>query len=213
MYEIDIAGLEKLMQAGHAAEEYAWNHYDELIARKHSYTLYGSSGHGIGASIPGKFVPRSARKLTKKTRRKDYTVYELDEEFKVLRTIAVLDYTKIDVTYHHFEIDGVTYAVPFSGNQKGICASDTIALQFADNRPIYCGMTKIRSRYIVAQFYEYQSDSKMIVTSYGYWPASKFSRHGYPVDPSAPIGALNSPADRGVSEESIEYIEFSRWFE
>ena len=211
MYEIDIAGLEKLMQAGHAAEEYAWNHYDELIARKHSYTLYGPNSYGIGASIPGKIVPRNARKLTKKTRRKDYTVYELDEDFKVLRTIAVLDYTKIDVTFHHFEMNGVTYAVPFYGNQKEMGGSDTFALQFADNRPIYCGI--IGGRSIAAQFYEYQSDSKMIVTSYGYWPVSKFSRHGYPVDPSAPIGSLNSPADRGVSEESIEYIEFSRWFE
>lgn len=210
MYEIGIDGLQQLLSEARSAAKYAREHYRDFASRKHTYTLYGPDAYDIGASVPSRIVPSRARKLLKSTRRKDYLVYELDKNYKILRTIHMLDYTKVDCTFHHFELNGVSYAYPFRGSGNGIYNDAIYATKYSSDKPIYYAV--VRSNYLFAQFYEYSASDQMIVSTYRYSPNAKYTIHGYPVDHNAPIGALNSPVQRHCTEEVPEYIDFSQWF-
>lgn len=210
MYEIGVDGLQKLMNEGRNAVQYAWEHYEELAARKHTYTLYGPYAYHIGAGVPSKMTHKSARKLLKSTRRKDYLVYELDENYKVLRTISVMNHTEVECIFHHFEIGGATYAYPFSGNKKSLYNDEINVIHYSNEKPSYFGL--ISQGFIFAQFYEYVEPNRMFVSTYRFSPNAKYTRYGYPIDWNAPIGALNSPVDRHEAEEVPEYIDFSCWF-
>lgn len=211
MYEIGIEGLHQLLVESRRAAKYAQEHYDLLAARENSYTLYGPDAHGIGASVPSKIVPTTARKLSQSTRRKNHFVYEFDKKYNLLRTVHVLDYNKIDCTYHHFDLNGVCYAYPFSGNSNEMYNDAIYVLKYEDNQPIYYAVG--RKNFLFAQFYEYPAPDRMIVSTYRYWPTAEFTMHGYPVDWNAPIGALNSPVQRHCTEEVPGYVDFSHWFE
>lgn len=211
MYEIDTEGLHQLLLEARSGVEYAWEHYDELAAREHTYTLYGPHTARLGASIPSSFTPVKARKLLKTTRRKNYLIYELDSSYNVLRTIHMLDYTKFDCTFHHFELNGVTYAYPFRKNEKKMYNDAICVLKFAEGNPVYYACAY--SSFLFAQFYEYPAPEKMLVSTYRYWTNATHTQYGYPVDRNAPIGALNSPVQRHCQEEVPAYIEFSHWFE
>lgn len=209
MYEIGIDDLHNLLLQGRTAAQYAWDHYEELVARNSTYTLYGPYAHYTGAGVPSNLIPKKARKLLKNTHRKDYLIYELDEEYKVLRTTSVYDYTKIDCVYHHFELNGTSYAYPFRGNEKVMYTDSVVACRFWDEKPVYFGI--VDKPLLFAQFYEYESSNVMTVSTYQYWPTAKHTKHGYLVDRNASIGALNSPVQRHCHKESIEYIDFSKW--
>lgn len=210
MYEIGINGLQKLLMEGRRAAKYAWDHYEELTAREHVYTLYGPHANAIGASIPSSLTPVRARNLTCHTRRKDYLIYHLDSDYNVMRTITVLDYTKVDCTYHHFQLDGVTYAYPFRGTEKVMYTDRVKSLRFSNGKPVYFGL--LQKNFVFAQFYEYETSEKMMVSTYRYSPLAQFSMYGYAIDPNAPVGALNSCVDRHCKEEISHYIDFAQWF-
>ena len=210
MYEIGIPELMELIREGHTGVKYALANRDALVARKHTYTLYGPHSPTIGASIPTNLVPAKVRQLKRTNRRKNYIIYELDDSYKVLRTILMLDYTECDCVMHHFELDGVTYAYHFSDMLQ--LKNDRIdVLKYQNGQPIYCA--EIMGNYIFAQFCEYTEQNKMRVATYSFSPESKHTQFGYPVDWNAPIGALNSPVSRSIREEPIQYIDFSYWFE
>lgn len=211
MYEIGIDGLHQLLLEARAAAKYAREHYDAFASREHAHTLYGPSADRLGASIPSSFTPIRARKLLKNTRRRNYVIYELDSAYKVLRTIHMLDYTKTDCTYHHFELNGVTYAYPFRGNGGGMYNDEISVLKYSSGRPVY--YASVASNFLFAQFYEYPVPEKMLVSTYRYWPTATHTQYGHPVDWNVPLGALNSPVQRYCKEEIPEYIEFSHWFE
>ena len=118
MIEISMSELELFMQKGRYAAQYAWEHYDELFARKAKFTLYEPVAYGVGAGMPGKFVPQSVRKLMKQTRRKNYLVYELDDKYQLLRTVLVQNNEKVLYTYQCFELDGTMYGCPFLEGEK-----------------------------------------------------------------------------------------------
>lgn len=114
MYEATLAELQQLIRDAMRARQYAMEHYEELAARPHVHVLYGPHDSSLGASIPcNRTAPKSVRKLVLQTRQKDYNIYHLDESYRVLRTIQVLD-GKIDRLCHHFEMDGVVYVYPHS---------------------------------------------------------------------------------------------------
>lgn len=209
MYEIDITGLQRLLESGRQAARFAWDHYEELVARKQTNTLYGPDAYYIGASIPSALTPERARKLMHSTRRKNHMVYHLDENCKVIRTIGVRNYTEIECLYHHFELNGITYAYPFRGNNKSMFTDEVNALAFENDKPVFFGL--LSKNFVFAQFYEYISAEKMLVSTYRYSPEAKFSLYGYPVDPKAPVGALNSVVDRHCREEVPGDTDFSRW--
>lgn len=210
MYEIGIDGLQKLMKEGRSAAQYAWDHYEELAARKHTYTLYGPYAYHIGAGVPSKMTHKSARRLLKSTRRKDYLAYELDENYKILRTISVMNYTEVECVFHHFKIGNATYAYPFSGNGKALYNDEINVLHYSNGIPTYFGL--VSQNFIFAQFYEYVESNKMLVSTYRFSSKAEYTRYGYPIDWSAPLGAVNSPVDRHCTEEVPEYIDFSHWF-
>lgn len=225
MYEITITELHQLLLNRHKAIQYARDHYEELAARKHTYTLYGPHAHFLGASIPcNTVVPKRARELLHKTRRKDYVIYHLDEHFQVMRTIIILDYSKVDVIYHHFELDGVVYAysvpgtmlngeihpAPLRRDMRFPLDDEILFICFKDGKPVSYG--NLSKAMVFVQFYEYVDAERMLVSTYRYWPHAERSIYGYPIDPDAPIGAPNSSIHCRFYEETPEDTDFSRWF-
>ncbi|MGN0755055.1 MAG: hypothetical protein ACI4ME_11410 [Aristaeellaceae bacterium] len=211
MYELSVAELKRMLQNGRRAEQYAWEHYEELASIQHVHTLYGPYVPGLGASIPCNTVtPKSARRLLTQTRRKDYIIYHLDDHYQLLRTIQVQDYTKITRVYHHFELDGIVYAYPFRGYEKKHAESKVHFFRYLDGKPVCYGVAY--SNFVFCQFYEYVDENRMLVTTYRYFPTAKYTVHGYPVSEDAPIGALNSSVQRTFYEEIPESTDFSRWF-
>lgn len=210
MYEIDIPGLLQLIQEGRVGADYAWEHRSELIAREHTYTLYGPHSPSLGASIPSCLVPAKIRLLKKTTRRKDYIIYELDASYKPLRTILMLDYAKCDWIYHHFELGGVTYAYHFNKYGRSEYDDRICVLKYRDGKPYYFAETT--ATHIFAEFYEYLERDMMGVSRYTFAPEATRSEYGLPVDWNAPIGAENSPVGRNYREEPVQLIDFSHWF-
>ena len=210
MYEISISKLDQLIADGKRAAQYAWEHYEELIMRKKKYVLYGPVAYGIGAGIPGKFISPNSRKLQKQTRKKDYMLYELDSNFNLLQTTLMRNYTEIENTYYCFEFEGIRYACPFFGKQKKRYNKEILAIGFRGARPEYLGF--LREHSLIAQFFHYDSPEKVLVTTYSYSPSSKYTVHGYEIDPNAPIGAPNSSVEKGFWEEVPAYTDFSEWF-
>lgn len=209
MKDLNMEDLKQLLLDGRRALKYAWDHYEELAAREAVYTLYGPHDHEIGAGIPDKSISKASRILTFKTRKKNYLSYELDSEYKLIRVNHVLN-SEHNGTYHCFELNGIQYACPFKYNQKKIEGYDVIAVGYKDGKPYYCGI--LGEFRVFADFYEYVSPEKMHVIGYYYNPLADCSYYGYPVDPEAPLGELNSPAGRSCRDEKPVYTDFSKFF-
>ena len=209
MIDLTLEDLKQLLSDGRHAREYAWNHYEELVAREAVYTLYGPYTYGTGAAIPWGFTPKRARNLSLKTRRKSYIIYELDSEYKLLRTTQVLDSERIN-TYHCIELDGVQYACPFLPDKKSIGFGDVIALTWKDGKPYYSAF--LARNVLTVDFFEYVSAERVLITEFSYNPVSKYTLYGYLTDLDAPIGALNSAVNRICFEEEPMYTDFSQWF-
>jgi len=209
MIELTLEDLKQLLLDGRRARQYAQDHYEELAAREAVYTLYGPYAYNTGAAIPGSYTPKRARNLTLKTRRKEYNIYELDSEYKLLRVRLVLNSLN-NHTYHCFELDGIQYACPFLFNRKEKSRGEVVALNYKDGKPYYYAFLSQHVLYV--DFFEYVSQEKALITEYAYNPVSEYTLHGYPTDPEAPIGALNSAATRVCWEEEPVYTDFSQFF-
>ncbi len=225
MHEITLDEMRQLLAKGRTVRQFAIDHYEELVARKHTYTLYGPYAHFLGASIPcNTVVPKRARKLMHKTRRKEYVIYELDGQYKVLRIIKVNKHPRVDVIYHHFELDGIVYAFSTNGTMRDGEISPFLRhgdankdigteiqfLRFENGKPVSYG--SLDRCFVFVQFYEYVDDAQMMVTTYRYTPDAKYSMDGYPTDPEAPVGAPHSLVHRRCYMEASEDTDFSRWF-
>ena len=209
MIDLTIEEIKKIQLDGRKAAQYAWDHYEELVEREKVYTLYGPYAYGIGAGIPWGFIPKSSRNLTMKTRRKNYNIYELDGEYRLLRVRQVCNSVN-NHTYECFELDGVQYACPFLFNRKERCRSEVIAVEYKDGSPCFLGF--LSKNVVYAHFLENVSQEKVFITSYSYNPISEYTPHGYITDINAPIGALNSAVQRVCREEEKVYTDFSQWF-
>lgn len=207
MYEITVEELQQLLQNGRVAKEYALDHYNELMSRNHAFVLYGSYVPGLGASIPCNTVtPKQARNLTHETRRKDHIIYQLDENYHVLRTVLVLD-KKVRHIFHHFELDGVVYVYTYESSALN---NQVWFFRFSEGKPVSYG--ELHRNFVFVQFYEYVDSKRMMVTTYRYTPMVKRTVYGCLPDPEAPIGAHNSVVQRKFYEETAEDTDFSRWF-
>lgn len=209
MHNLRIETLQELLENGRKAVKYAWEHYDNLKERGSTYTLYGPYSYGIGAGLPCELTPKHERKLSKQTRRKHYTIYELDSNYNLLRVISMRDYTSIECIYYCFTLDGVQYAYPFRQDQKCLFKDEAFAIRYENSKLQYMGI--ISRNYIHANFYEHVSDERVIVNSYVLSTVAQHTVHGYPVDWGAPIGALNSPVQHGCWEENVVSTDFSQW--
>lgn len=209
MNDLNIEDLKRLLLDGRQAAQYAFDHYEELAVREPVYTLYGPYAYGTGAAIPGKFIPKCARNLTFKTRRKKYIIYELDNNYNLLRARQVFNSVN-DNTYQCFELDGIQYACPFRHNRKQMSRDEVLALSWKDGKPEYFAF--LTHNTLIAQFFEHVSQDKMLVTAYTYNPVSEYTLQGQLTVPDAPLGQPNSPAARGSWEEAAAYTDFSMWF-
>lgn len=209
MVELTLEDLKQLLSDGRRARQYAWDHYEELATREAVYTLYGPYAYNTGAAVPWGYTPKHARNLTLKTRRKKHLIYELDSEYKLIRVKNVINCVN-DTTYHYFELDGVQYACPFLFNRKEESLGNVVAVSYKDGKPYYYAF--LRKNVLFAQFCEYVSQGKALMTEYAYNPVSEYTLHGYPTDPDAPINALNAAATRICWEEEPAYTDFSQWF-
>ncbi|MBQ5601940.1 MAG: hypothetical protein IIU77_03850, partial [Clostridia bacterium] len=173
MKDLNIEDLKQLLSDGIQARQYAWDHYEELVAREAVYTLYGPYDYGIGAATPGKLIPKASRVLTLKTRKKSYMTYELDGEYNLIRVNRVLN-SKQGGTHHCFELNGIRYACPFRYNQKEIARRDEVlSVGYNDGKPYYYGT--LGEHFVLANFYEYVSPEIMHVIGYSYHPVSGYS--------------------------------------
>lgn len=207
MHEISMKDLGQLLKNGRIAKQYALDHKEELLSRKHSYVLYGPYVPGIGASIPCNTVTaKRARHLTTRTRRKDHIIYYLDENYHVLRTCLVLENVVTHV-YHHFKLDGVIYVYTY---ESPALNDEVQFLGYVDGKPISYG--SIHRYFVFVQFYEYIDEKRMLVTSYRYTPRLRRTVFGCLPNPEAPIGAPDSVVQRDFYEETVEDTDFSRWF-
>lgn len=211
METISTELLDKLILKGREAERFAWEHYEELCAREKSYTLYGPDAYGIGAEMPGSIVPKSSRKLTKQTRRKNYIIYELDNNFHLLRTIRVRNYHEISDSYQCFEMDGIHFSCHFKGNQKLIAGREVFAIFYKNKQPQWFAYLTTNS--VNLEMYSYTSPSKAKISLYLYSRVSKYNWNGYPVDFSAPFGSPYSPISYGSCEAEPMDTDFSVYFE
>ena len=209
MIDLTLEDLKQLLLDGRRARQYARDHYEELAAREATYTLYGPYAYHTGAAVPWGYTPKRARNLTLKTRRKEYISYELDNEYKLIRVRDVFNSVN-DNTYHCFELDGVQYACPFLFNRKEKSLGEVVAVNYKDGKPYSYAF--LSENVLFVQFCEYVSPERALMTEYSYNPVSEYTMHGYPTDPEAPIGALNSAATRVCWEEEPVYTDFSQWF-
>ncbi len=207
--ELDIEDLKQMLAAGRRARQYALDHYEGLAEREAVYTLYGPYDYRIGAGISGPIVSKNSRKLTFKTKRKKYLIYELDSEYKLLRVRHVFNYRN-DPVYHCFELDGIQYACPFPKNRKEMWSSEVIAFVSQNGKPYF--QADMTENSLLSEFYEYVSAEKVRVTGYTYHPISQYTLRGYPMDPNALLGEPSSPAQRSCREEKPMYTDFSKFF-
>ena len=202
--------LDWLLLEGKLACEYAWEHYDELVARECAYRLYGPYCHRMGAGIPGSLTSKKERELKKQTRRKDYHIYELDSNYKLIRVISIRDYEKVELIHHCFEYDGTQYSVPFREERKKLFRFEVDVVRYRDGLPVYYGIASCE--HLLSHFYEYSKNEKTKVLCYAYGRCMRRTVHGYPVDWDSPIGGLASPVEKGSWEEDVLYTDFSKYF-
>ena len=210
MIDLTLEDLKQFLLDGRRARQYAWEHYEELAAREATYTLYGPYAYLTGAALPGSYIPKRARNLTLKTRRKKYTTYELDHEYRPLRVTQVLDSEDTN-TFHFFELDGIQYACPFWPNKKKEGCGNVVAVRYKDGKPYYYAF--LSENVLFVRFCEYVSQGRAIMTEYGYNPVSEYTLHGYPTNTDAPINALDSDVQRVCWEEEPMFTDFSQWVE
>ncbi len=208
MVEIGLKELQNLRDKGHEVRLYAWAHREEIMARPHKYTLYGPPGGVLGASAPcARLAPMKSRKLTKRTRRTQYFQYELDDSFRVVRTIH-FGMGRVQSIFHHFDYEGIRYAIHYPGSKEFLTAYKLIAIAFEGRKPV--SYVEASSGFVFAQFYEYESEDKMMVSTYRLYP--KTTPYGYTINMSAPINAPDAPVHCHFYEEKPVYIDFASWF-
>ena len=210
MREITNDDLLLLLNEANSKRSFFWDHYEELAGRKACYTLYGPMTHGLGALVPCMLTHNGERKLTKSTKRMNYAIYEMDQNFKVIRTTHIRDYTRVDCTYHHFEIDGVTYACEFYADKKQWTGEKICALRYENGKPVY--FASCNGHYILAFFMEYVSSKKMMVTTRSLSYQFKSSIHGLVPDWNAPPNTPHALSTMSYREEPVPNIDFSRYF-
>lgn len=203
--------MDRLIENAQIAKQYAWEHYEELAARVPAYILYGPSANFLGAASPCSLTKAPLRKLTKKTRREKYTIYELDADHQVIRVTHVRKDGTVDCTYQVFELGGVIYGRPFDGTDKRTYPSDMEAVKIENGRPVY--FTHSNPDCLFCEFYEYPSEGLRRCRQYMYHPHCELtSSYRQIPDRNAPYGAPNSPVSFYCVEDAPQMLDFSKWF-
>lgn len=210
MVELSYNDMHRMMDAGMAAYEYAWNHYDELNGREAKYVLYSPRAYGLGVLAAGFPVSPKDRILQTKTRRKNYLQYELDENFQVLRIRHINRYNHIDCTYHLFEKEGILFARPFLQDRKGFYRKIVYAVQITNGDPVF--FAEMNDKRLCVDFYAYPNPNTVAISTVLYQPNSKYTSAGQLMSFDAPYGANNSPVSLDYREEEYHRLNFADYF-
>lgn len=208
MIKIGYPEMYELIKKGCTAFDYARDHYEELNARPTVHELFGPPSHGLGALAAGHLTPPKERLLKRKTRRKKYVIYELDEAFRVIRIKHIGKEGKVQCTYHLFELDGIVYARAFLGETNRFYTHKTHAIKYSGGQPLYYAQTS--PNYLCIDLYEYPCSNRVKTTCYLFLPASKNTAAGVPVCWEAPLGSNNSPVTLDYFEEEYHYLDFEK---
>lgn len=203
--DISPGELDQMIADGIVAYEYAWDHYDELFARKPEHILYGAVSTKLGAASPSHLTYTRQRILSSKLRRKEYNAYELDKEFNIIKHYTVLN-GKIASYYLHFWLNGIHYARCFYGDKKVNWrnAEHLHAIKYEDGNPVCYAI--ISESMVVAEFYEFVSAEKMIVTTCFYRPDNEH------LSWDAPPDSYMRPLTCGCIERIPQSVDFKRFF-
>lgn len=210
MVKLSFDDLNLLIQRGQTAFQYAWDHYEELATRRCVHTLYGSASYYVGALSPSHITSSKERKLSNKPGTDRYIIYEFDENYNVIRIKHIKRGNQVDCTYHVFELNGALYARSFFQDKKAFYKKDVVSLSFSNNLPVSYAI--IGPNRLAAEFYEYLSPTRMITTTYTYYPDSIVTYRGGAASFDVPFGMRESPVQFSCDEEPVHYIDFSRWF-
>ena len=110
---------------------------------------------------------------------------------------------KIDVHYLHFQLNGVHYARGFYLGIKKDWENNQLlhAIRYINGMPQYYAV--IDDDLVIAEFYEYVSDEKMLVTTYYYRPKKNWD---------APPDSPEYPVHYDCAERIPQSIDFERFF-
>lgn len=212
MITVTYTELDGILSNSLKAFSYAEDNYFELKGRQVFYTLYGAKSLDIGAVSPSSLTSARERNLTKTTKRKTYTVYELDQDYQIMCNRIVRDGTT-QYSYLHFELEGIRYARAFFGDSNKFYTNVVHCLKYSEHGLVYYAQASPSMLYI--EFYEmlHEGDrNDVIVTSYLYYPNRTRSEVGTPISRNAPLGATESPVAVSCYEDTLPNTDFSQWF-
>lgn len=210
MISVGYEQLHELMDKGLEAQAYAREHYEELLSRTVSKTLYGPITNFLGAASPCHLIPLRERKLSKRTNRSKYTKYEFGTDGNLIRITYVYPGEEVYCIYHIFMLDGVFYGCPFVHTSRHFTEDRIEAIRF-HNGKLYCYSQTTKSN-IFCEFYEYPPEGKRVCTGYSYNKNCQTTAHGYQPCWSAPIGAPESPVTMHCYEDNMASFDFTEFF-
>lgn len=211
MHEINMDSLLQIMLRTRAEAKFARENYAFLAARPHAHILYGPGAYNVGVLIPGNLINKRSRNLSRKpSRRKEYDIYQLDENLQLLRKTTMHDYGREGCTFHCYRKGSTMYAYPF--NKGGAYSMDKISFIDYDekNRPHCFGVSSAVMLFI--QFYQYICDDKMIVSDYRYWPSKEYAPQLYHLHSGSYEWYKVGPKMECSYYEGVPYlVDFSQW--
>lgn len=205
MLEFSYEYMEQLIQNGHEAHQYAWDHYEELNSRICVRTLYGPLSPYLGILAAGHFTPPKDRKIMMNTKRKRYLRYELDENGQIIRIREMKDYSVVNCTHHIFRLNGITYSRAFWGEGKILYNDRTFAIRYNNGRP--CSFAITQKNYLCIECYEYPQQDVVRTTCYLYLPGWETTRPEYRRSRDVPMGTEGSPVIIETFEEPYQHFD------
>lgn len=212
MISVTYTELDEILSNSLKAFSYAEDNYNALKERQVFHTLYGAKSLDIGAASPSSLTSARERNLTKATKRKTYTVYELDQDYQIMCN-RIIRNGITQYSYLHFELEGIRYARAFFGDGNVFYTNVVHCQKYSEKGLVYYAQASPSMLYI--EFYEmlHEGDGKdVIVTAYLYYPNRTRSEIGTPISRNAPLGAPDSPVTVSCYEDTLPNTDFSKWF-
>lgn len=192
--------FQQIQEMGCAAFEYGEIHFEELIHREVSHTLYGAQTYGPGAAFPSRQLIKDSMRIlqSKCRRRKNYTEYCFDANWDLLYSRHYVD-GKLDCTVLHYWLEGINYSRFFFQDSAMFYKDEIFGVKFNGKTPVRCSLSS-QTRVYVEYYTDHSNDSTHTLKDfiwYNYYPTREYSAKGIPLTKNALFGTTNSPVDFG----------------